>query len=172
MPSLLQLEPHMSESTAIADTLSTDNSGTVRNWALWFAAALVFVRFSMLNEVIAHLTGLHLYLLYVIGLPAILAVFAKKGLRDTLRKAPALFWLGFGLWLVIATPWSIWKGGSTHAFVNYFRSELMMQALAAAAVVSLAVSRLFASTADTRLDLEFGTVANANDFAAHLLLVL
>jgi len=162
----------------------------VRNWPLWFAAALVFVRFSMLNEVIAYFTGLHLYLLYVISLPAILAVFAKKGLGDTLRKAPALFWLGFGLWLVIATPSSIWKGGSTHAFVSFFRSELMMlfvvgslartwrdcklimQAMAAAAVVSLAISRIFASTAGTRLDLEFGTVANANDFAAHLLLIL
>lgn len=191
MPSVYQLEPQISEATVLSDTLTADNSVTARNWALWFAAALLFVRFSLLNEVLTYLTGLHFYLLYIIGAPAILAVFAKKGLRDTLRQTPVLLWLSFGLWLVLATPFSIWRGGSVHTVIGYFRSELvmlfvvgalartwrdcklLMHVMAAAAMVSLAVSRIFASTtADDRLSLEFGAVANANDFAGHLLLIL
>lgn len=190
MPSLYQLEPQ-SEAALTSDPLTEDNSGTARNPALWLAAALVFVRFSMLNEVLAHLTGLNIHLLYIVGVPALLAVFLKGRLRDTLRTAPALFWVGFGLWLVVATPFSIWKGGSAHTIVAYFKSELvmlfvvgalartwrdcklLMYAIAAAAMMSIAVSKIFAANAGTgRLDLEFGTVSNANDFAAHLLLVL
>lgn len=191
MPSLDQLEPQVSEWTVIPDIATTGNSGTIHRRAIWLAAALVFVRFSMLNELAGYLAGVHLYLLYLVGIPTILAVIAKGDLRDTLRKAPAVFWIAFGFWLVVATPTSIWKGGSAHLLLGYFKAELLMlfvvgalaqtwrdckllmHVIAAAAVMNLAISRIFMSTIGTgRLDLEFGTVANANDFAAHLLLVL
>lgn len=168
-----------------------EKSGRSLSLALWFAAALVFVRFSMLNELITHLTGLNVYLLYLFGFPAILAAIAKGRARETMSTRPVVWWLSFGFWLAAAVPFSIWKGGSAHIVWTYFRSDLtmmfvigavartwrdcraLMLVIAAAAMVTLVSSKFFAQAAVTgRMDLEFGTVANANDFAGHLLFVL
>jgi O-antigen ligase len=56
--------------------------------------------------------------------------------------------------------------------VNWRQCKGMMWAFALAACVGLAASRLLGATEGGRLGLNFGSIANANDFAAYLLSLL
>lgn len=159
--------------------------------ALVFACILVFVRFSMLHQLLTFIIGINTYLLYIFGIPAIVGMLAVGGLRRSLSYAPAKWWLAFSLWGMVGVPFSIWRGGSFDQMWRFMRSELvmlfiiagvvmtwrdirrMLLVISAAGFVSLLASRMFSQvTENERFGLEFGTVANANDFAAHLLLVL
>jgi hypothetical protein len=180
-----------SQNVAVADHPVDDRPGAGARLAFWFALGLVFLRFSMLHEMLTSLVHVNLYLLYVTGIPAIIGLFVSGGFRYPLRYRPAILWLLFGVWITLAVPFSIWKGGSARLVFIYWRAELilmlviagltrtrrqcrlLMFTIAAGAVVSLAMSRLFArAEGASRLSLQVGTVSNANDFAAHLLLVL
>jgi O-antigen ligase len=57
--------------------------------------------------------------------------------------------------------------------VTWRECKAIMYVISSAAVVNLVSARLFAAeSTQQRLSLEFSSIANANDFAAHLLLVL
>ena len=158
-----------------------------------FGAGLVFVRFSMLNEIATYVTGHNPYLLYLFGLPAVIAIVLSGGIPRVVRYRAAQLWLAYGLWGVLAIPFSIWMGGSFHAMLIYWRTELLMvfvvgglvrslrecnwlmYTIAAAAAMCLVWTRLFVKeTAEGggRLALEVGTIANSNDFASYILLTL
>jgi hypothetical protein len=111
--------------------------------------------------------------------------------RRTFRARAAYYWLGFLAWMVLATPFSSWPGGSAGLVLSYARIDWIFLALiggaalnwnevraifrtiAAAAVVNLAATRLFQNAASGRVTLEAsGTIGNPNDLAAQLLLVL
>ena len=155
------------------------------------AAAAVFVRFGNLHEILTVMVGAKLYLLYLFVLPALLAVVLTGGLRRVFEGRPAIYWTGFALWIALAIPFSTWRGGSVETFIGYLKTGVammvviagmttnwrqckgMMWAFALAGGVSLAAGRLFETTkAGGRLGLDFGSIANANDFAAHLLSLL
>ena len=152
--------------------------------------ALVFLRFSMLHQVQATLIGVNLRLLYVFGLPALLGLIAAGGIQRTFRGRPAFYWAGFAVCLVVATPFSIWRGGSASLVVSYLRVDflmlfilgglvvtwrdcrLVMCTIAWAAAFNLLTSSLFTKDSGDRTTGAVGSLGNANDFAAHLLLVL
>jgi hypothetical protein len=145
----------------------------------------------MLQQILTYTLGTNFYLLYIFGIPSLLGVLTTGGLKRCLRYRPALYWTLFTLWAAIAVPFSIWRGGSAEVVWSYFRTalpmlfvigglavtwrrcRLMMFSVAGAAIVNLASSRLFGHLDNNqRLSLDFGTVANSNDYAAHLFLVL
>ncbi len=45
-------------------------------------------------------------------------LFSGKALRG-LRSSAGLCWAAFLLWMVLATPWSVWRGGSATLLANY-----------------------------------------------------
>jgi O-antigen ligase len=161
-----------------------------RIFALYLGALLLFLRVSMMNQVLSYLTQVNFRLLYVFGLPALLAVFFVGGIRRTLEGRPAYYWIGFAIWAILAVPFSTWMGSSFSLVATYLRADflmlfvvgglvitwreckVMMYAMLFGGVVNLATARLFGSTEVNRFGLEFGTVANPNDFAGHLLLVV
>lgn len=176
--------------TSEASTDLYADSG-LRRIGLRFAVALVFVRFSMLHQVLPHYIGVNIYLLYIVGAPAIFATIMTRGVQRALQHRTAKYWLLFAVALLIATPFSTWRGGSTQVISTYFKNEFlilfviaglvttwrecrwMLGAIAAGAFVNLITSRLFNQTVgDERFGLEIGTVSDPNDFAAHLLFVL
>jgi O-antigen ligase len=155
------------------------------------AAAAVFVRFGNLHEILTVMVGAKLYLLYIFVLPALLAVVLTGGLRRVFEGRPTIYWTGFALWIALAIPFSTWRGGSVETFIGYLKTGVammvviagmttnwrqckgMMWAFALAGGVSLMAGRLFETTrAGGRLGLDFGSIANANDFAAYLLSLL
>ena len=154
------------------------------------AVIAIFVRLSFLHELLTVLVGAKLYLLYLFGIPALAAVFLTGGLRRVFEGRVAFYWIGFAGWMAVAVPFSSWVGGSFTAFLGYLKTgpvvlvtiaglivtwrqcKTMMWGLACAAALSLASGRLFSQDVGGRLGMEFGTIQNANDFAAHLLLGL
>jgi O-antigen ligase len=167
-----------------------DVQDPIRRAGFYFTLAFIFLRFSGIHEILAYQFGIRTYLAYITGVPALLALIACGGLRRSMRHRPIHYWLGFGLWLALAVPFSTWRGGSLEAVVDYWRTELcmlflisglvmtweevrkLMYAVALSGLVNLAAARLFGRTQEDRLQLEFGTMANANDFAAQLLLIV
>jgi len=162
-----------------------------RRFFLYFALATLFIQLSVLPEVIAYLTGTNTYILYVVAPPAIIGAILTGGVKRVFRAKASYLWMGFFLWMILATPFSSWRGGSTQRVIDYSRVGIIFLliigglavtwkdiravffTIAAAAAVNLATARLFTENINGRIELQAsGTIGNSNDLAAHLLLVL
>lgn len=165
----------------------------MRSYAFTCALVLVFLRFSYLPETITYITGTNTYVLYIFGALALIGVVAFGGLKRTFRYTPARLWLAFLVCLVLAVPFSSWRGGSLMLAESYLRTDFimllvtaglavswvecryLMYAIALAALFNLATTRLLMiqTVESDRLFLQSkGMISDPNDLAAHLLLVL
>jgi hypothetical protein len=157
--------------------------------AVKFAFVLVFLRISMLHQLTTRLLHVNLYLLYIVGPAAILLAFMSGAVRRNLEHRATICWLAFAAWMFLAIPFSSFRSGSLGTWITYIRSELPVMfvlgtlltwgefrqlawVLAAAAGINLATANLLQQDIGGRLALDFGTVSNPNDFAAHILLAL
>ena len=163
-----------------------------RKFAFYFALAAIFIRFSVIHEVLAVVLNLNLYLLYIVMPPALIGVALTGGIRRTLKERPAQYWLGFLVWLFLSTLFSAWRGGSADVLMLYLKGEFLMLFIAAglamtwkeyrqimytmffACLTDLFVGRIFMRQAEDRINLNMGgsTIANSNDFAVHLILLV
>jgi O-antigen ligase len=165
-------------------------SNPLRRVMFYAALATIFLRFSMIHEFLASMLNVNLYLLYIVAPPALLGVLATGGIRRTLSRRPAIYWLGFVAWMCFATLFSSWRGGSAAAVEFYLKSEFIMlfvvaglamtwrevkliaYTIAAAALVDVIMARTFMRQEFDRIDLNStNTISNANDLAAHLILL-
>ena len=154
------------------------------------ALVLVFLRFSALPEIISSMAGVDIYLFYAFAPVAVFAVIASGRVRRVFRQNAIRFWLLFAVWMILAVPFSTWKGESLNFVVTYLKTDFvllvttvtltrtwpdcrkMMYAIAAAGVINMATANLF-GTGGNRLNSKLvGTIGNSNDLAAHLLLVV
>lgn len=144
----------------------------------------------MLHQMTTIWLHTNLYLLYVIGVPTLLGVVVGGGVRRTFQGRPAYYWMAFAMFVAVGLPFSSYKSHSLGQFFIYLRTNLpmlfvagglivtwrecraVMYAIAASAVVNMASSKIFETDAGGRLSLEGLSIANSNDFAGHLLLVL
>lgn len=168
-----------------------DQSGMLRKLGLYFGVALIFTRISVLPELLGNLIGTNLYILYLIAPPAIAAVLATGAVRRTLKGSAGRYWIAFFGWMVLATGFSSWIGGSLNCVKDYGLYNLMLlfivgglatnwseirlifYSLAAAGMMNLLEARLFMDLRHGRMQLwENGSISNANDLASQLLLVL
>jgi O-antigen ligase len=170
-----------------------DLHNPTRILAFGVGLCLVLTRFGMLHQMETFLLGVNLRLLYLFGIPALLGVLLSGGIQRSFRGRPAYYFTGYLLWMGLAVPFSTWRGDSLQQFISYARTDfimllviagltitwrecrLMMYAIAWGGVFSLGMARMFQSQSagfQGRLGLQFGTVANPNDYAGHLLLVL
>jgi hypothetical protein len=162
----------------------------IRRLAFNLALAFIFLRFSMLHEVLQVVTGLDTHLITIVGYPVVLLTMLSGGVGRTLRGRPTRYWLGFTAWLLIAIPFSSWIGGSFFTVMAFMKVVLpvlfilaglivtwedcrkMMFTVALGAMVNVTTARYFEKAGEARLALETGSIGNANDYVAHLLLVL
>jgi O-antigen ligase len=162
-----------------------------RRTAFKLALAVIFVRFSMIHMVMGKELGTSFYILYLLLIPALLGITVSGGLKRTLQGRPAWFWTAFVVWMGITVPFSTWMGHSASTFMVYLRAEYamlfimggaamtwkecqsIMRVIAWSAVVMVITGQVFArEIGGQRLGLDFGTISNPNDFAAHMLLIL
>jgi O-antigen ligase len=170
---------------------NADETHPFRKIVVAFSLAALFVRFGVLPEVIFYITGVNTYLLYITVVPAIAASLLSGGLKQTFSQRAPYWWMAFFGWMVVATPFSFWQGGSARFLETYARTDLvflviaggaaikwgeiraLFYTIAAASVVNLLTAQFFSDSANGRLSLvASGTIGNSNDLAAHLLLVL
>ncbi|HEY9140535.1 MAG TPA: O-antigen ligase family protein [Bryobacteraceae bacterium] len=163
----------------------------IRKISLYFCLAALFLRLSVLPELIFYITHVNTYLLYLVGPLAIVSTLLKGGVQRTFQSRAAWYWLAFLVWMTLAVPFSSWPGGSVARVKSYTEFEVIFlilvggmalswsevrvifRTIAAAAVMNLISTRLFERMANGRVSLESsGTIGNSNDLAAQLLLVL
>jgi O-antigen ligase len=170
---------------------AADLDSPLRIMAAYVAIAFVFVQFSKVHEILSFTMNVRTYLVDLVGIPAIIALLMAGGLPRTLRWRAAKYWLAFVVWMLLAVPFSSWKGGSTHVFLEYLRTQVVLLFLIAGCVVSWQDFRrlikvIIAATVfnvaagliikkasiDNRADFGDITFGNSNDFAAVLQLLL
>jgi len=155
-----------------------------------FGLAYVFLRFSMAHETLTMLTHFNNYLALLTGLPAVVLSVAGGGVGRTWRSAAGKFWIAFVAFLLCSIPFSNWRGESFTVASGYLRADFpllfilggmtltwkecrkVLVALAISAISALAMEKVFSGMDDGRLSLSGGTIANSNDYAAHVLLLL
>jgi len=160
--------------------------------AVWLAACMLFLRISMLHQIQTRMMHFNLRLLYIVGIPALLGTLLAGGVQRSFKGKPAYFYTAYAMWIAIAIPFSYWRGGSFNLLKDYLRTDMpmlfmvaglaitwrecriLMYAVAWGAAVNLLSAGLFANETQYgyRAGMEFGSIANPNDFAGHLLLVL
>ncbi len=162
-----------------------------RRISLYFALGLVFVRLSMIHQLLEFLLDTDTYLLYFVAIPVLIAIPATGGFHRAFQYRPALYWAAFALWLLPTSVFSSWKAGSLNIAMGYYRTELillfaiaglvttwrecrwLMYTISSAAVVNIVTVLLFRRIdIHGRTSLAFGTVANSNDYSGHLIFVL
>jgi hypothetical protein len=163
-----------------------------RKIGFYFGLAALVVRFGVLPELIYTITGgLNTYLLYLTVVPAAAASLLTGGLRRTFRSSASYWWMLYFGWIVLATPFSFWPGGSAQLISGYLKTDLVylliaggiavqwneirlvFYTLGGVAVLNLLTSKLFADDTTGRIQMTASTtIGNSNDLAAHLLLVL
>ena len=174
------------------DAAAAEANSPLRRIAFRMALVLVFIRFSIIHMLLTYVLHINLYLLYLFGIPTLLGVAFAGGVQRTLRGRPAVIWLMFAGWLLVAAPFSSWRGGVIGSLNFYFRTNFpmlfviagltltwsecrsMMRAIAWAAPVVMLAAGIFPSDGDpgARLTLEFGNIGDSNDYACHLVTVL
>lgn len=165
-----------------------DEFNILRRLGLWFALAFVFARFSLVSEIISYGMGMKPFLIIVLGPPAVACVFLTGGLRRSLRQRAGIAFLAFIIWLLVVTPFSVWKGGTLKLLSSSFQTEfsmffmvagltLTMQdcrrmawAIGLASMVNILASLRFGSMVNGRFAMQFGTLMNPNDYGTHMLL--
>lgn len=180
-------------SPVVPDVVVSDNNA-LRMFAFYSSLGLLFTLLGVLPEILAYLTHTNTYLLYLVGPPAIIGAMFTGAVRRTLRHRSAYYWMAFFAWMLLAAPFSDWKGGSFHRVFDYSRVNILLlfvvgglavkwseirqifYTIAAAGLLNLITARLFMSMVNSdnsRISLTAtGTIGNPNDLAAHFLLVL
>jgi O-antigen ligase len=169
----------------------TKSKETVRRAAFYLSLALVFIRCSQIHELVNYRFHINAYMLFVVGIPAILGLIISKSLFKSFRFPQAYLWLGFSIWISLTIPFAVWKGGSAQMVEDYWRTnvvlfillgglttswvefERLLQVLALSCVVNLVIIKVYGQLDENgRMTLPFGALANSNDYAAHLLMLL
>ena len=153
--------------------------------------ALLVIRFAMLNQMLHVVLHFNPLLMYVFGIPAMLGLVMTGGIGRTFRGRPAYYWTAYGVWMAVAAPFSVWKSGSLPIVWGFWEVELpvmfviaglaltwrncrgVMHAIAWSGLLTVAAGHFFRDPKATeRLAITFGTVANPNDYACVLLLMV
>jgi O-antigen ligase len=161
-----------------------------RRIAVRCVLVFLFIRFGFLHELIRAKTGVNTYMVLISALITIPAVILGGGLRRTFSAGAARVWFVFAGWLLIDTIFSQWITGSAHAVSGYVQTVTpmvlvtagvvltmkefasMMYAFGFASLSNILTARFFGSQNSERENLGVGTIANANDFGAHLIFIL
>jgi len=152
---------------------------------------MVVIMLGMVSELLAVALHINTYLLYIFGPPTLVGVLVTGAIGRTLRNRAAWYWLAFFSWMLLATLFSTWRGGSVTRDLDYVKFSLPLlfvfaglalsweemrlcfYAVGVAGAINVISSRLFGASDQGRLGLDFGgSIGNPNDLASHLVLVL
>ena len=104
----------------------SDITNPLRNVAFRMGVILVFIRFSIIHQLLTYVLHVNLYLLYLFGIPTLAGLVLAGGIQRTLRGRPAIFWTLFAVWLFVDLPFSSWRTGSAGFLYAYIRTDFPM----------------------------------------------
>ena len=176
--------------TPMQQAASVAAAEPLRRVAFFCALIFVFVRFSFLHEILSIQLNIHSYLPTIFGALTALGLIVSGGIQRTLRGRGGLLWAAFAIWLLLATAMSTWRGGSYAVINGYFRYNYLMvfaigglavtwrefmalvYALGLAAFTNELTMRFMGNITGNRLEGGVVSIGNANDFGAHMLLLI
>lgn len=165
---------------------------STRKLALGCTLAFVFFRFSFLHEFVASKYGVDTHVLLLIGAAAYLTCLLSGTAFAGLKYRPVVMWMAFAICLSLATLTSSWRGGSVNnVLIPFFRTTLplvllipavaytsrdiqkIVNTIGIAGTVAILLGMINSDFREGRLELTTagGTIQNANDYAAYMLLV-
>ena len=160
------------------------------------AVAMLFTRMSVLPELAATITGVNLYLLYLVAPPAIIGCIMTGGFGRAFERKEVVLWSMFYMIMWIDVPFSSWVGLSFNRAFGYLRTDLICLYIVAGLVLGWSdVQKLYRWLAGSgvlvvlmvfryakpdnagRLTLDGGdivdsTIGNSNDLSGHLMLMM
>jgi O-antigen ligase len=172
------------------DPSTPSNDGVLGRIGFAAALAYVFIRFSIISDTITEVFGFKAYLTYLTAPIALLALLFTGRFVRAIRFKPGIFLCGFFVWLLIATPFSVWRGGSANTVFTAFEADfsmffmivglvttwqrfrMILFAIAWGGVCDVLLCLMYPGSVDGRFALRFGTLSNPNDLATHLLFIL
>ena len=184
--------PNRAPSLPLLEQIGEADQRGFGKMALYAGLAMLFVRITVLPDLLFTLLHVNTYLLYVVGPPAILGALFTGAIGRTLRHRTAWMWLGFCACMLLSFPFSSWKGGSLELIKSYMLFSLPLLftvgglpmrwrdiratflTIGAAGVFFCGVASFFAKEDNGRADMQSAstTIGNSNDLASQLLLVL
>jgi len=164
----------------------------IRSITFAFGLGLLVIRFGMLNQMLNVILHFNPLLMYVFEISVLIGLLVSGGIWRSFRRSPAYYWTAYGIWMAAVAPFSTWRTGSLTTIRGYWKVELpvlfviaglaltwracrmVMHAIAWGGLITVAAGHFFRnqSSGSERLDITFGTVANSNDYACVLLLML
>jgi O-antigen ligase len=152
----------------------------------------MFFKFSFLHELIGTRLNVDTHILLILGAGAVLSALLSGALFVGIGNRISILWLTFAVFLIFASIFSLWRGGSFEVLYPYLRTTLILVVLIPAVTQS---SKALAKVMKTvgvaglslilmgltvndfrsgRLELSgAGTSAsNSNDYAANVILLL
>jgi O-antigen ligase len=146
-----------------------------------FACLVVFLylTFSRLTDILLP----NLYLSLIVSIAALVFVIASGSLWEALSNRPSALLFAFTGWLVLATPFSYWRGGSLALLLDWAKSlmvfvliagltrtprqcRLVAVTFAASAITVILQALLLGNTeVNGRLTVGQGVLSNPNDLA-------
>lgn len=168
-------------------------TNVLRRFGFLAGLATIFVKLTVMPELLATYLHVNTYLLWIVSPPALFAAFFTGGIAKTLRHKSGRLFLWFFLWMMIALPFSSWPGGSVPEFRVYAQNSFALMFVVGGltlvwsevrtAFVWIGVAGVFIIGAAHFLALEgsdgrlqmgsaSSTIGNENDLASHLLFVL
>ncbi|MGI8991377.1 MAG: O-antigen ligase family protein [Bryobacteraceae bacterium] len=132
------------------------------------------------------------HVVMLLCLVAGLAVLVTGGVFRALASRAGIWLTTFTVWLIVAVPFSSWRGGSfsslTDAWLKSYamfliaaglifsfsqcRKTIFTLAIATAIIVAIALKGGLENAQDSRLAMSYGTLGNANDLAGQLMMGL
>ena len=152
---------------------------------VWLTGLVILVIYSRLSERLAPALGFNPHLVLVVSAAAFVLMILTGGLGRSLLAKPGITLTLFTIWLMLVTPFSVWKGGSTYLLTDYWSKSYVLYLILAGLLVSaehcrkvlyaigaagliVVATGLLARTSGQRLDLGIGTFSNPNDLAFYL----
>lgn len=178
-------------SKPVTEPDSEASSNSAQRLAFYTALIFFFLRISFLHEFIAGNIGIDLHLIIVFGGLCYVAFILSGGVGNAFKDKCTWIWLGFLGCFTLATATSTWIGGSLPTLENYYKTSLpllliipavthtrhdvrkFMVMLGLAGMVSTLAAFVSSDFKAGRMQLEgAGSIANPNDYAAHLIFLL
>ena len=159
-------------------------------FAFGLVLCLLFIKIAYVHEIVSAILGVNPYLLYVFAIPACIASFLTGRFSFTFSEPLFKYWWMFAAWMAVTIPFSYWRGGSFELYEHFLKSsfilllvlpafsrrvgalESALKTLFLAGIASVVVAHYFDRSVAGRFGLDFGIMANPNDFAAHLVFML
>lgn len=152
----------------------------------------LFLKFGLVHEFVASKTGIDTHIILLVTLLAFASCFASGAMPRIFRSRIGVCMLLFSFWLVLAVPFSSWRGGSfAYVFNFYLRTAVpifwalcvlpaglgdvrrLCVAVGWGAVVAALLGRSFSSlAAGGRATMDFGSIRNSGDLAAFYIVSL